>query len=82
METLRTGTRVLVYVGGSRDDRFDIVGGALGTVRRPLMSEPAAWVKLDERNADERLHPFPSDDATRNRHTFVYPDDVSSDAVK
>ena len=42
MKTLSTGTRVVVYVGGSRTERFPIVGGALGTVRRPIMSEPAA----------------------------------------
>ena len=77
-EAMRVGQRVVVYVGGSRLDRHEIVGGALGTVRRPLMSEPAAWVDLDERQTDDRLHPFPADDVRRARHTLAYPDDVST----
>ena len=47
----------------------------VGQVTQLRIQDNGAWVMLDHRLVGpyERLHPFPVEDAERNRHVCVYP---------
>jgi hypothetical protein len=47
--------------------------GMQGTVARVRMQDDGAWVALDQRSAQEGVHPFPEDD-DRGTHTLCYPE--------
>lgn len=67
LRSFQMGQRVLVVVD-ERERKVD----APGTVVR-VCSDGGAWVALDARHTDERVHPFPVDDS-RGMHVKAYPD--------
>jgi hypothetical protein len=62
-----------VVVARSRD----VVVNSVGTVYRLRRADDGAWIALDARCADERVHPFQADDP-RGTHVLAYPEDCSS----
>ena len=51
-----------------------LVVNAPGRVVRLRRGDDGAWVELDQRLADESLHPFPASD-TRGKHVLAFPED-------
>jgi hypothetical protein len=53
-----------------------VVVDAPGVVSRVCISNPDAWVTLDERHANAAVHPFGVEEGARGRKVRVYWDDV------
>lgn len=71
MLSFKDGQRVMVRLAEN-----GVEVNAPGRVMRRRMQDRGAWIRLDERHADESVHPFPcGDDGGRENHTLAYPED-------
>ncbi len=70
MKAFSRGQRVKVLANAD-SIRVD----AVGTVSRLRRQDDGAWIHLDERHQDERVHPFGKDDETRSTSELAYPED-------
>ena len=68
LERFSNGQRVHVVC-----DYREIPIGAPGTVVRLRTADDAAWICLDARHRNDKVHPFPPDDSRAN-HVMCWPD--------
>ena len=68
MKKFKLGQRV--HVNKNVDE---LVVNAPGRVMRLLMRDKSAWIQLDARHPDPRVHPFAADDATRSLWLTAFP---------
>lgn len=70
LQKFENGQRVRVLREAYRGTAMD----AVGTVTRLRRGDDGAWVELDERYADDKVHPFPAADE-RARKVVAFPED-------
>lgn len=70
MRRFKRGQRVRV----KREGGLGIELGVEGTVARLRFQDAAAWIELDQRQGDSRVHPFGPDDR-RARLVLALPED-------
>lgn len=74
------GQRVIVHTASNTHSGEPIATIMVpGTVQRTRRKDDGAWIRLDARHEDARVHPFPADDEhDRGRDVFAFPEDCEA----